>query len=80
MIMIQGGEFRPVPFSELVETESGRGRERPVDVDTESYQVARDYMVRIGKKDFEDDAWVAKLAEAGGLAKDEFVSRFGSQP
>src|ERR687894_1817799 len=75
MIMIQGGEFRPVPFSELVESETGRGRERPVDVDTESYQVARDYMVRIERKDFEDDAWVAKLAEAGGLSKDEFVAR-----
>jgi ATP-dependent phosphofructokinase / diphosphate-dependent phosphofructokinase len=80
MIMIQGGEFRPVPFSELVESETGRGRERPVDVDTESYQVARDYMVRINKKDFADDAWVAKLAEAGGLSAEEFVTRFGSHP
>ncbi len=78
MIMIQGGEFRPVPFSELVESEGGRGRERPVDVDTESYQVARDYMVRIGRKDFDDDAWVAKLADSAGLPKDEFVARFGS--
>ena len=78
MIMIQGGEFRPVPFSELVETETGRGRERPVDVDTERYQVARDYMVRIGRKDFADEAWVAKLAEAAGLSTDEFVTRFGS--
>ena len=51
-----------------------------MDVDTESYQVARDYMVRIERKDFEDDAWVAKLAEAGGLSRDEFVARFGSQP
>jgi 6-phosphofructokinase 1 len=75
--MIQGGEFRPVPFSELVESETGRGRERRVDVDTESYQVARDYMVRIGRKDFEDDAWVAKLAEAAGLSTDDFVARFG---
>jgi 6-phosphofructokinase 1 len=80
MIMIQGGEFRPVPFSELVETETGRGRERPVVIDTESYQVARDYMVRIGKKDFEDETWVAKLADAAGLSTDEFVARFGSQP
>ena len=80
MIMIQGGEFRPVPFSQLVESETGRGRERPVDVDTESYQVARDYMVRINEKDFADDAWVAKLAEAGGLSAEEFVARFGSQP
>jgi 6-phosphofructokinase 1 len=80
MITIQGGEFRPVPFADVVDAETGRGRQRPVDVDTESYQVARDYMVRIGKKDFQDDAWVAKLADAAGLPKDDFVARFGPQP
>jgi 6-phosphofructokinase len=80
MITIQGGEFRPVPFGEVVDPETGLGRQRSVDVDTESYQVARDYMVRIGKKDFADDAWVAKLADAAGLANEEFVARFSSQP
>ncbi len=80
MITIQGGEFRGVPFAEVVDAETGRGRQRPVDVDTESYQVARDYMVRIGKKDFTDDAWVAKLAEAGGLSTEEFVARFAPRP
>jgi 6-phosphofructokinase len=79
MITIQGGEFRPVPFEEVIDPATGRGRQRPVDVETESYQVARDYMVRIGAKDFRDDAWVAKLAEAGGLSTAEFVERFGSQ-
>jgi 6-phosphofructokinase 1 len=80
MITIQGGEFRGVPFADVVDAKTGRGRQRPVDVDTESYQVARDYMVRIGKKDFQDDAWVAQLADAAGLTTDEFVARFGPQP
>ncbi|HEX8559331.1 MAG TPA: diphosphate--fructose-6-phosphate 1-phosphotransferase [Pyrinomonadaceae bacterium] len=80
MITIQGGEFRAVPFDELTDAETGRGRQRAVDVDTESYQVARDYMVRIGEKDFRDDAWVARLADAAGLPKDDFVARFGSRP
>ncbi|MDT5296099.1 MAG: ATP-dependent phosphofructokinase / diphosphate-dependent phosphofructokinase [Acidobacteriota bacterium] len=79
MITIQGGEFRPVPFEEVIDPSTGRGRQRFVDVDTESYQVARDYMVRIGEKDFRDEAWTAKLAEAAGLQTAEFVERFGSQ-
>jgi 6-phosphofructokinase 1 len=74
---IQGGEFHPIPFSEVVDPATGRGRRRPVDVDTESYQVARDYMVRLGPKDFADEAWVAQLAEAGGLPQPEFQARFG---
>jgi ATP-dependent phosphofructokinase / diphosphate-dependent phosphofructokinase len=77
MITLQGGEFLAVPFAEVIEASSGRGRQRPVDVDTESYQVARDYMVRVGPKDFLDEAWVARLADCAGLAPAEFVSRFG---
>jgi 6-phosphofructokinase 1 len=76
MITIQGGEFQPVAFSEIVDPATGRGRQRAVDVDTESYEVARDYMVRIGKKDFLDQAWTEKLAEAAGLSKQEFTERF----
>ena len=78
MVTIQGGEFRGLAFDDVLDPETGRGRQRSVDVDTESYQVARDYMVRIGEKDFEDDAWVARLAGAAGLSQDEFVARFGS--
>jgi 6-phosphofructokinase 1 len=78
MVTIQGGEFRGVPFGDVLDPETGRGRQRPVDVDTESYQVARDYMVRIGRKDFDDAAWVATLADSAGLPREEFVARFGS--
>jgi 6-phosphofructokinase 1 len=78
MITIQGGEFLAVPFAEVIDAATGLGRQRPVDVDTESYQVARDYMVRIGEKDFRDDAWVSKLSEAAGLSASEFVARFGT--
>lgn len=77
MITIQGGESEAVAFSEVVDAATGGGRRRAVDVDTESYQVARDYMVRIGKKDFTDELWVEKLAEAAGLSRSDFVERFG---
>ncbi|MBI3652211.1 MAG: 6-phosphofructokinase [Acidobacteria bacterium] len=77
MITIQGGEFQAVPFQEVIDRQSGRGRLRAVDIETESYQVARDYMVRIGSKDFADEAWLAKLAEAAHLSTPEFVAHFG---
>ena len=77
MITLQGGEAHAVPFAELIDAQTGRGRRRAVDVDTESYQVARDYMVRLGPKDFADDAWLRKLAETANLSGDEFRARFG---
>ncbi|HEY9232324.1 MAG TPA: 6-phosphofructokinase [Blastocatellia bacterium] len=77
MMTLQGGEAHAVPFAELIDAETGRGRRRAVDVDTESYQVARDYMVRLGPKDFIDAAWLKKLAETAKLSEDEFRARFG---
>ncbi len=77
MMTLQGGEAHAVPFAELIDAQTGRGRRRAVDVDTESYQVARDYMVRLGPKDFTDEAWLTKLAETARLSEDEFRARFG---
>ncbi len=77
MITVQGGEFQPVPFKQVIDPATGRGRQRFVDVETESYRVARDYMVRIGPRDFLDEASIAKLAQAGGMTSSEFMTRFG---
>jgi 6-phosphofructokinase 1 len=76
MITMQNGEFNPVPFSAVIDPATGRGKSRGVDVTSESYQVAHDYMVRIGPKDFTDDVWVEKLAKAGGMDSAEFRTHF----
>jgi 6-phosphofructokinase len=77
LVTIQGGEFHPLPFSDVLDAASGKGRRRAVDVTTESYEVARKYMVRLGPRDFADEAWVTALATAGGLSVDAFRGHFG---
>jgi ATP-dependent phosphofructokinase / diphosphate-dependent phosphofructokinase len=77
IITLEGGAFRPVPFADAIDPATGRGRQRFVDIDTESYQVAREYMVRIGPKDFEDERGERELAAAGGMAVEELRRRFG---
>jgi 6-phosphofructokinase 1 len=79
MITIQGGEFLPIPFKDLLDESSGVGRRRPVDVDTESYQVARDYMVRLNNRDFSNEEWMQTLAEAGAMSVSDFQEKFGHQ-
>jgi ATP-dependent phosphofructokinase / diphosphate-dependent phosphofructokinase len=76
LVTIQGGEFTPIPFADVLDP-SGKGRRRAVDVTTASYQVAREYMVRLGPRDFTDAAWAAALARAAGLDEDAFRNRFG---
>jgi 6-phosphofructokinase 1 len=74
-VTIQDGECRPIPFADVLDP-AGRGRHRPVDVTTESYQVAREYMVRLDRRDFSDATRTAALARAGGLDEEAFRARF----
>jgi 6-phosphofructokinase len=76
LVTIQGGEFHPLPFADVLNGPNGKGRRRAVDVTTESYEVARRYMVRLGPRDFSDEAWVAALAAAGGFSVEAFRSHF----
>jgi hypothetical protein len=39
--------------------------------------VAREYMIRLEPRDFDDEDWVEKLAAAGNLSVEEFRDRFG---
>ena len=76
MITIQNGEFTPVPFSEVIDQRTGRGKLRLVDTTTESYRVARDYMVRLEPGDFSNEARLENLAKAAGLSVTDFRTHF----
>ena len=75
MVTVQDGRMVPIPF-ESMRTAEGRTRVRLVDTTAESYRVAREYMLRLEPSDFDDPAWVEKLAEAGGTTADELRARF----
>lgn len=76
LITMQNGEFTPMPLSDLFDQKTGKGQHRPVDVTTESYQVARDYMVRLNARDFSDDAWLETLAKTAAVDAQTFRSQF----
>lgn len=76
VVTMQNGEFTPVPLSEVLDNSINHGRQRMVDVTTESYQVARDYMVRLNAKDFSDEAWLEKLAAASAMDVPDFKNYF----
>src|SRR5438093_5200043 len=64
MISIQGGHFVPIPFDQMMDTDTGRARIRLVDVASTRYAIARRYMIRLRRDDFEDPHELAKLAAA----------------
>jgi len=76
LISLQAGHFVPVPFRALLDPETGRARVRMVDVNSTRYAIARRYMIRIRRDDFEDPHELAKFAATAGLSLEEFRQRF----
>ncbi|HTQ02961.1 MAG TPA: diphosphate--fructose-6-phosphate 1-phosphotransferase [Polyangiaceae bacterium] len=76
MVTVQQGKFKPIKFSDMLDPETGKTRVRMVDVDTESYKIARRYMIRLRKDDFEDEKQLERLAKTSKLAPAEFRKRF----
>jgi ATP-dependent phosphofructokinase / diphosphate-dependent phosphofructokinase len=76
MISMQGGHFVPIPFASLIDRETGRAKIRLVDVRSTRYAIARRYMIRLRRDDFEDPHELAKFAATVGISLDEFRQRF----
>ncbi len=75
VISIQGGHFVPIPFDHLVDPATGRARIRMVDIHSTRYAIARRYMIRLRRDDFEDPDELAKFAACAGISLPEFRSR-----
>lgn len=66
----------PVPFSEMIDGETGRTRVRLVDIASTRYAIARRYMIRLRRDDLEHPQDVALLAKTARLSEDEFRRQF----
>jgi ATP-dependent phosphofructokinase / diphosphate-dependent phosphofructokinase len=76
MVSLQGGEFVPVPFSELLDPKTGRTSVRLVDVNTTRYAIARRYMLRLRRDDFDHPDRLERLATAGNMTPEQFREEF----
>ena len=75
LIATTGGRITPVALDDLLDPHSGRVRVRAVNVATESYHVARYYMIRLEPWDLEEPS-LPHLASLTKLSKQEFRDRF----
>lgn len=75
MVSIQDGKMVPMLFPDIMDA-SGKTRVRMVDTTTESYLVARRYMIRLEPEDFANKQHLAALAKAGGYSVAKFVEKF----
>jgi 6-phosphofructokinase 1 len=76
LIALAGGRVTPMTLEDLLDPATGRIRTRQVDLTSEAYRVARNYMVRLEPADFSDPARVAGLAAQTSLGPGEFRDQF----
>ena len=74
-IVLYEGDLKPVPFSEMMDTKTGASRVRRVDVGSQSYEVARKYMIRLEQQDLEGKQ-LRRLAEVVHMDPEQFKERF----
>ncbi len=76
MVSMQGGQFVPIPFTDLIDPVTGRARIRLVDVHSSRYLIARRYMIRLAREDFASREDCESLARVAGLDADAFREQF----
>ncbi len=75
LITLSGGRVVPMRLEELLDPATGRIRQRLVDVTTESYEVARSYMIRLEAGDFNEPS-LSLLSAQTTLSPSAFAARF----
>ncbi len=76
MVTMQNGNLVPVPFESLIDSETNRTRIRQVDMNSYTYGVARAYMIRLEKGDFESATALAALAAESKFTPHQFRQRY----
>jgi 6-phosphofructokinase 1 len=76
LITRQAGHIVPVPFSHIIDPQTGRSRVRGVDISSDSYASALALQERIFPADLEDPARLASIARAANLSPDEACERY----
>jgi 6-phosphofructokinase 1 len=77
MITFQEGHMVPLPFGSFSDPETGRVRIREVNVESSSYRVAREYMIRLSREDLGNPERLRPIAAAAGLTPGAFRDRYG---
>ncbi|APR84072.1 6-phosphofructokinase [Minicystis rosea] len=76
MVSMAHGVFTALPFESIMDLKTGRMRVRMVDVTSDRYMIARRYMLRLRRDDFDDPNELAKFASVLGISLEAFEAQF----
>jgi 6-phosphofructokinase 1 len=70
------GRLVPLKFEDMIDPKTKRMRPRLVDIDSETYECARRYMIRLEPSDFSGADRLKKLADVVKMSPEQFRERF----
>jgi 6-phosphofructokinase 1 len=76
MICVDAGKLVAIPLDQLLDPLTGKLQVRQVNIQTDSYAVAQEYMIKLKKQDFEEPEQLLALAKAARMTPEAFRKRF----
>ncbi|MBI5866010.1 MAG: 6-phosphofructokinase [Planctomycetes bacterium] len=76
MVSIKDGNLHPIEFHDMIDPNTNRTRTRVVNLDSDVYRVARAYMIRLERADFENPEQLARLAAEAKMTPEEFRAQY----
>ncbi|WP_395817644.1 diphosphate--fructose-6-phosphate 1-phosphotransferase [Archangium minus] len=76
VVSMVNGRFHPITFQEMKDPATGRPRVRMVDIDSDRYKIARSFMLRLKRQDFDKPEELARFAAVAHLTPETFRNQF----
>ncbi len=76
LVTLEDGKLNVISLEKLLDKKTKRTKVRMVDVDSESYKVGREYMIRLEKQDLEDEKMLMDLSDVINVSPERFISIF----
>ncbi|MFL5355527.1 diphosphate--fructose-6-phosphate 1-phosphotransferase [Archangium sp.] len=76
VVSMVNGRFHPISFEAMKDPATGRPRVRMVDVDSDRYKIARSFMLRLKRQDFDKPEEMARFAAVTQLTPEAFRDQF----
>lgn len=76
IVTMANGNLYPIKLSDVIDPNTNRIQTRLIDVNSDSYAVARAYMIRLEERDLENPDMLSRLAAEAKMSPDEFKKRY----
>ena len=76
VVSIVNGNLNPIDLHDLIDPETNRIAVRTVNIRSDTYRVARAYMIRLEQADLEDPVMLGALAAEAKISPKEFANRY----